>query len=424
MHYRSLILVIVMLAVCVTSFAVKSPADYRSLLLNSAFLHSATSDRNIHREYYDFYPEYWQIWYQTDYIGATNWSNDEWDGTTWVNRESWDVAFTGSHPSTVTITITEDGETTVMRFIATYGTGAASGLPVMISLSAQYGAMWIDVLRESYTYDANGVMSSYLDESTDLTSWNPTERGTSTITDGHITQLLMEEYYQDAWLTTGRYDLTWTGGQMTQLTESAWSDPNWINQNQIDFTYTGAGYVQARVYKSWMGAEWSVQSRTTDEYTGTEISHELEELYDGTNWTNHHQVNFTLQGDQYQTWTEQEWSGGQWVNNARATLTYGVANEDAFTPAVRLSARAYPNPFNPSARIEYSLPSAGQVTLNVYDLRGQLVRTLVSERQNAGEHNTSWNGTTDSGSNAASGIYLYRVVSGGLTTSGRMTLMK
>jgi len=84
----------------------------------------------------------------------------------------------------------------------------------------------------------------------------------------------------------------------------------------------------------------------------------------------------------------------------------------------------YPNPFNPSTTISYQLPASGQVRLDIYNVRGQLVRTLVDAEQNAGSHSVVWNGTDKAGQNVASGIYFYRLSSPGKTLGKRMLLMK
>jgi endoglucanase len=69
----------------------------------------------------------------------------------------------------------------------------------------------------------------------------------------------------------------------------------------------------------------------------------------------------------------------------------------------------YPNPFNPSTQITYSLPTPGEVYLAVYDMAGQLVRTLQNAHLASGQHTLSWNADTDAGTKVASGLYLVRL---------------
>lgn len=79
----------------------------------------------------------------------------------------------------------------------------------------------------------------------------------------------------------------------------------------------------------------------------------------------------------------------------------------------------YPNPFNPSTKISYSIPKEGTVTLKIYDLIGQEVKTLVSEMKQAGSHEAEFNAGS-----LASGIYFYRLQSGDYTETRQMTLIK
>ncbi len=89
-----------------------------------------------------------------------------------------------------------------------------------------------------------------------------------------------------------------------------------------------------------------------------------------------------------------------------------------------LRVRTYPNPFNPSTRIEYTLPTASVVSLTVYNALGQQVRALVTGEQSEGTHHALWNGQDDSRNPLPSGIYIYRLETGGLEETGRMVLIR
>jgi hypothetical protein len=78
-----------------------------------------------------------------------------------------------------------------------------------------------------------------------------------------------------------------------------------------------------------------------------------------------------------------------------------------------------PNPFNPATEIHFSLPYACHVSLNIYNILGQEIETLVNDRMEAGYHSITWNG-----SNVASGVYLYRIKAGDYVKSKKMVLMK
>jgi hypothetical protein len=84
----------------------------------------------------------------------------------------------------------------------------------------------------------------------------------------------------------------------------------------------------------------------------------------------------------------------------------------------------HPNPFNPSTEIRYEIPQAAAVTLEIFDVRGRRLRTLVSEQQAAGGYAATWNGKDDGGRKAASGIYFYRLRAGLLEKTLKMVLVE
>ena len=69
----------------------------------------------------------------------------------------------------------------------------------------------------------------------------------------------------------------------------------------------------------------------------------------------------------------------------------------------------YPNPFNPSTTIEYQIPKAGDVEVNIYNITGQLIRKIESSFKNAGSYKVVWNSRNDFNQSVASGIYIFYV---------------
>ena len=84
----------------------------------------------------------------------------------------------------------------------------------------------------------------------------------------------------------------------------------------------------------------------------------------------------------------------------------------------------YPNPFNPTTNINFSLPENVNVRLEVYDMTGRLVKSLVRGQLDAGVHTITWNGQDNAGTQVASGVYLYRLQAGTFVQTKTMTLLK
>lgn len=111
-------------------------------------------------------------------------------------------------------------------------------------------------------------------------------------------------------------------------------------------------------------------------------------------------------------------SDGIWRRPLSDLVTSVNTNKDNFPVTFKLD-QNYPNPFNPSTIISYALPESGIVTLNIYNLLGQKIQTLIDERQNAGTHNFTFNA-----SNLASGVYIYVLNSGSFTAAKKLILLK
>ncbi|MBD3403238.1 T9SS type A sorting domain-containing protein [candidate division GN15 bacterium] len=87
-------------------------------------------------------------------------------------------------------------------------------------------------------------------------------------------------------------------------------------------------------------------------------------------------------------------------------------------------AQNYPNPFNPETNINFSLPTASEVRLEVFNLLGQKVTTLANQEYDAGQHTVVWDGTSDAGNKVASGVYFYRLVTDQFSDTKKMLMLK
>ncbi len=84
----------------------------------------------------------------------------------------------------------------------------------------------------------------------------------------------------------------------------------------------------------------------------------------------------------------------------------------------------FPNPFNASAETRFSLPAAGHVNLDVFDLHGRRVIRLLAETMSAGEHSVIWRGVDEAGQTVASGVYFVKMQAGGIEFTRSLVLVK
>jgi len=87
-------------------------------------------------------------------------------------------------------------------------------------------------------------------------------------------------------------------------------------------------------------------------------------------------------------------------------------------------AQNHPNPFNPITRIQYSVPEETHVRIQIYNLLGESVRTLVNQRQEVGSFEILWNSQNDEGIEAPAGMYIYEIKAGSFSDQKKMMLVK
>ena len=116
---------------------------------------------------------------------------------------------------------------------------------------------------------------------------------------------------------------------------------------------------------------------------------------------------------------------GMYIDDVNLSwVTTGVNDGPILKPDAFILNQNYPNPFNPSTVISFSLPEKCQVNISVFDLLGRHVKTLVATEMPGGAHEVIWNGSDDAGHDVASGVYLYKLNTGGQSQVRRMTLLR
>ena len=276
------------------------------------------------------------------------------------------------------------------------------------------GAVWVNDTRYSYTYNSNDLITEILVQNW-TGAWTNTSKETRTYDAmGHI-------------LT--KIDYTWSGG--------------WQNSYQYLYTYDGNGNNTILLIQNWDPIyTWVNYSQNLNQYDGNNnLTEELNQLWNGgtNSWNNYHKYNFTYNAQKaqltalYQLWNTgtgweptsyvmstydmnnnlserifQQWNGTAWVNFLRQTgfiwiLITDVEDEGLLVDEFKLY-NNYPNPFNPSTKIKFNVPSISNVTIKVFDITGTEIKVLVNQTLERGLHEIEF-----SGNGLASGIYFYEI---------------
>jgi flagellar hook assembly protein FlgD len=106
------------------------------------------------------------------------------------------------------------------------------------------------------------------------------------------------------------------------------------------------------------------------------------------------------------------------------TIEAFVESEETSIPVITKLSGNYPNPFNPVTNISFSIKEASQVTIDIYNLKGEKVNTLVNEYLEPNYYNVEWNGRDENNRSVASGVYFYKMKAGRYTSTKKMILMK
>jgi len=84
----------------------------------------------------------------------------------------------------------------------------------------------------------------------------------------------------------------------------------------------------------------------------------------------------------------------------------------------------YPNPFNPTTTISFEIGESGKTQVEIYNAKGQKIKTLLNEKMEIGQHSVIWNGKDDRGKHVSSGIYFYKVSVSGEQKVNKMIMLK
>jgi photosystem II stability/assembly factor-like uncharacterized protein len=183
-------------------------------------------------------------------------------------------------------------------------------------------------------------------------------------------------------------------------------DEGWIGtESGMRYTIDGG--------ETWQGVPLRYQHGTI---------HNIKFDHDGNGYA------YTLSADISGNFNLMKESSGSYVllqiMTENGTPIYDQENLIQSTPQQIILYANYPNPFNSSTRIDYYLPAAGDVMIKIFNIRGQLVRTLVNQPQKSGHRSAIWDGRSDKGSMVSSGMYIYQIQSNNQTKNRKLLLMK
>ncbi|KAA3598429.1 MAG: T9SS C-terminal target domain-containing protein [Calditrichaeota bacterium] len=201
----------------------------------------------------------------------------------------------------------------------------------------------------------------------------------------------------------------------------SWQKQNWqINGQEVDKIYSfwanGNGFLLFRgieitinnspktiFYSNDFGQNWQPIETTISGTSGENI--------DYLNFVSSNGYAFSKKGDLFYRF------------DLNQVIT-SIDSEKLQIPTKFSLSQNYPNPFNPTTRIEFAIPQVSNVQLQIFNVKGRLVKELANSKMNVGFYNFDWNGTDSNGTKVSSGIYFYKLETEGFIQTKKMILLK
>ena len=262
--------------------------------------------------------------------------------------------------------------------------------------------------------------------------WYPTQREVYEYNvDGQVSKQFLQQPISDIeWYYTYLFETTYTpSGQVDELLSyvSNNGDSVWTLSYKLAYFYDAGDIEQEVVFSIFIGADssWLPSSHTINTITDGKITEIKSQADYGSGWEDNERdlLEYDINGNLFIVQSQQYWKS-EWTNTRLKTYEYDPASSVNLMSDLSIVEEYqlyenYPNPFNPETIIKFSIPTAGFVNLQVYNVLGQSVATLVDKNIAAGEYSATFNAD-----HQPSGIYFYRLQADNYQMTKRMILLK
>ncbi|HEX9740963.1 MAG TPA: T9SS type A sorting domain-containing protein, partial [Ignavibacteriaceae bacterium] len=240
----------------------------------------------------------------------------------------------------------------------------------------------------------NNNYDNYIFQNWDGTNWVNSNMYSFTYDSNDNTIIELSEYWDGTvWIFDYRYSYAYdSNNKRTVSLYQIWnvSSSAWDNADRNVNTYqTGGDLLLTSLYQNWVNSNWQNQSLYSYTYDPTELQLLIESTY-------------------------QTWDGAAWVNDSRTLYTWTKVTdvEDDFNLTDFKLFNNYPNPFNPSTTIKYSISQNSFVRLTIYNILGKEIKEIINGVRDAGIYEENFNA-----SGLSSGAYFCRIEA--LTSDGK-----
>lgn len=325
-----------------------------------------------------------------------------WDGIDWLTVGSIDYEYVMNNVQTITTrVIIDEVLTDIMSLTFTY-TGTSQVLEYIVadflylddtqrfSMKIQYA--WDGMGRPSHitSYYQNEEEVWIVDSRTSI-FYHPQD---TTNYQQYLNYVIMQTAYGD-------YDIYPLGYTIlvNEETEHYFEDSLWYPSYKSQYFYNDSMSLSQNKEYLWVNEDW---------YLDTQHDYSYDENEKMSEWLISYNYEGTLNPGERRLYTYEEQN----------------SSEDEILSAPVSQLRVFPNPFNPKTNIAFDANKAGDIRVDIYNLKGQKVRTLLNEEKTIGSYQLAWDGKNDKGNMLGSGIYFVRLKTSDSTRSAKLMLLK
>ena len=309
-----------------------------------------------------------------------------------------------------------------------------NGDPETTTRQAYRNDAWINRYRTNFSYNDGGLLMSKVEQKWRQDGWR-NKKETSLTYEGDLCVTKTTSKWRDStWVDKVLKELFYNeNGDRDEKITYKWRDSTWTPRHRVIYSYNDNAALSEKLVYKWTDSTWVDKARASVGYDDNQNPVQvLLEKKDSTDaWVNVSLREYTYSDNGLLTETvRSKWRDENWLPRKRYEYNYSTDREvlsagaPAALPKKIVLSQAYPNPFNPATTISYRLLEANHVRVDIYDMIGNKVRTLVSQTQNAGTKSYQWNATNDLGQSVSAGMYIYTIQAGDFIQSKKMVLLK
>ena len=309
-----------------------------------------------------------------------------------------------------------------------------NGDPLVRTKQVHRNGTWINRHRTDFNYNDEGLKLLKLELKWRHDEWKNKVATTLTYEGDLCVTKTISKWRDSTWVDRVIKELSYNEyGDRDENVTFKWRDSTWTPRHKMSYGYNSNFDLSEKLFYKWMDSTWVNKARASITYDDNQnLFQILLEKKDSTDaWFNVSlRENAFSDNDELLESVQYKWHEEDWMPRKRDEYSYsgerGALSSGLFAvvPKKVELIKTYPNPFNPVTTISYRLLDADHISIDIYDMIGNKVRTVVNQTQDAGIKSYQWNATNDLGQPVSAGMYLYTIKAGDFRQTKKMVLLK